>query len=86
MEEYFTDLIHPSIKGHEISVLKASISESEIQRALKELYSGKSPGEDGFSAEFLFLVLKAFERIEWSHIFFAMAKFGFSPILLKWVK
>ena len=52
MESFFNDLNLPTIKGQENSILEAPISEREIYQAVKELSSGKCPGEDGFSIEY----------------------------------
>lgn len=52
MDDFLKDIELPSISAHEKVLLDTSISENEIQQAIKLLSTGKSCGEDGFSSEY----------------------------------
>jgi hypothetical protein len=43
---------HPKLNQEEINHLNRSITQKEIEAAIKSLPQKKSPGPDGFSAEF----------------------------------
>jgi exonuclease III len=51
-DEYFMDPSTPKLKEDEIDLCEQNIDLTEIGIALKELKNGKSPGTDGFTADF----------------------------------
>jgi hypothetical protein len=63
---------HPKLNQEDINHLNRSIPQNEIEAAIKSLPKKKSPGPDGFSAEFyqtfkeelLPTLLKVFQEIE----------------------
>jgi hypothetical protein len=73
---------HPKLNQVDINHLKRSITQKEIEAAVKSLLKKKNPGPDGFSAEFyqtfkeelIPTLLKLFQEIEregtWSNSFY----------------
>jgi glutamyl-tRNA reductase len=68
----FVDTYHRKLKQEDINRLNRSITQNEIEAAIKSLPKKKSPGPDGFSAEFyqtfkeelIPALLKMFHEIE----------------------
>jgi hypothetical protein len=52
MERFLDSYDHPKLNQEEINHLNRSITQNEIEAAIKSLPKKKSPGADGFSAEF----------------------------------
>jgi hypothetical protein len=52
MDRFLDTYDHPKLNQEEINHLNRSITENEIEAAIKSLPKKKSPGPDGFSAEF----------------------------------
>jgi hypothetical protein len=52
MDRFVDTYDHPKLNQEEINHLNRSITQKEIEAAIKSLPKKKSPGPDGFSAEF----------------------------------
>jgi hypothetical protein len=52
MERFLDTYYHPNLNQEEINHLNRPITQNEIEAAIKNLPKKKSPGPDGFSAEF----------------------------------
>jgi hypothetical protein len=52
MNEFLDTYDHPKLNQEDINHLYRSITQNEIQATIKTLPKKKSPGPDGFSAEF----------------------------------
>jgi glutamyl-tRNA reductase len=52
MDRLLDTYVHPKLNQEEINHLSRSITQNEIEAAIKSLPKKKSPGPDGFSAEF----------------------------------
>jgi hypothetical protein len=52
MDRFLDTYDHPKLNQEDINHLNRSITQNEIQAAIKSLPKKKSPGPDGFSAEF----------------------------------
>jgi glutamyl-tRNA reductase len=52
MDRFLETYNHPKLNQEEINHLNRSITQKEIEAAIKSLPKKKSPGPDGFSAEF----------------------------------
>jgi hypothetical protein len=52
MDRFLDTYDHPKLNQEEINHLNRSITQNEIEAAIKSLPKKKSPGPDGFSAEF----------------------------------
>jgi hypothetical protein len=52
MDKFLDTYDHPKLKQEAINHLNRSITQNEIEAAIKSLPKKKSPGPDGFSAEF----------------------------------
>jgi hypothetical protein len=52
MDRFLDTYDHPKLNQEEINHLNRSIKQNEIEAAIKSLPKKKSPGPDGFSAEF----------------------------------
>jgi hypothetical protein len=52
MDKFLDTYDHPKLSQEDISHLSWSITQNEIEAAIKSLQKKKSPGSDGFSAEF----------------------------------
>jgi hypothetical protein len=72
MDRFLDTYDHPKLNQEEINHLNRSITQNEIEAAIKSLPKRKSPGPDGFSAEFyqtfkeelIPTLLKLFHQIE----------------------
>jgi hypothetical protein len=72
MERFLDTYNHPKLKQEDINHLNRSITQNEFETAIKSLLKKKSPGPDGFSAEFYQMfkeemiptLLKLFHEIE----------------------
>jgi hypothetical protein len=72
MDRFLETYDHPKLKQEDISFLNRFITQNEIKAAMKSLPKKKSPGPDGFSAEFyqtfkeelIPSLLKLFHKIE----------------------
>jgi hypothetical protein len=52
MDKFLDTYDHPKLNQENINHLNRSITQNEIEAAIKSLLKKKSPGPDGFSAEF----------------------------------
>jgi glutamyl-tRNA reductase len=52
MDKFLDTYDHPKLNQEDIDYLNRSITQNEIEAAIKHLPKKKSPGPDGFSAEF----------------------------------
>jgi hypothetical protein len=52
MAKFLDTYDHPKLNPEEINHLNRSITQNEIEAAIESLPKKKSPGPDGFSAEF----------------------------------
>jgi hypothetical protein len=52
MDRFLDTYDHPKLNREDINYLNRSITQNEIEAAIKNLPKKKSPGPDGFSAEF----------------------------------
>jgi hypothetical protein len=72
MDRFLDIYNHPKLNQEDINHLNRSITKNEIETAIKSLPEKKSPGPDGFSAEFyqmfkeelIPILLKLFHKIE----------------------
>jgi hypothetical protein len=71
MDRFLEMYNHPKLNQEDINYLNRSITQNEIEAAIKSLPKKKSPGPDGFSAEFypmfkelIPILLKLFHEIE----------------------
>jgi hypothetical protein len=72
MDRFLDSYNHPKRNQEDINHLNRSITQNEIEAAIKSLPKKKSPGHDGFSAEFYHTfkedliptLLKLFHEIE----------------------
>jgi glutamyl-tRNA reductase len=72
MDKFLDIYDHPKLNQEDINHLNRSITQNEIEAAIKSLPKKKSPGPDGFSAEFYQIfkkeliptLLKLFHEIE----------------------
>jgi hypothetical protein len=52
MDRFLDNYDHPKLNQEDINHLNRSITQNEIEAAIKSLPKKKSPGPDGFTAEF----------------------------------
>jgi hypothetical protein len=52
MDRFLITYNHPKLNQEDINYLNRSITQNEIEAAIKSLPKKKTPGPDGFSAEF----------------------------------
>jgi hypothetical protein len=52
MDRYLDTYDHPKLNQEDINKLNRSVTQNEIEAAIKSLPKNKSPGPNGFSAEF----------------------------------
>jgi hypothetical protein len=72
MDRFLDTYDNPKLNQEDINHLNRSITQNEIEAAIKSLFKKKSPGPDGFSAEFyqtfkeelILTLLKLFHEIE----------------------
>jgi hypothetical protein len=72
MEKFLDTYDHPKLNQEDINHLNRSVTQNEIEAAIKSLPKKKSPGPDGFSAEFFQIfkeeliptLLKLFPKVE----------------------
>jgi hypothetical protein len=72
MDRFLDTYDHPKLNQEDINHLNRSITQNEIEAAIKSLPKKKSPGPDGFTAEFyqmfkeelITILLKLFHKIE----------------------
>jgi hypothetical protein len=72
MDRFLETYNHTKLNQEDIHHLNRSITQKEIEAAIKSLPKKKSPGPDGFTAEFyqtfqelIPTLLKLFHEIEW---------------------
>jgi hypothetical protein len=73
MDRFLEIYNHPKLNQDDIQHLKRSITQKEIEAAIKSLPKKESPGSDGFTAEFYQMfkeeltptLLKLFHEIQW---------------------
>jgi hypothetical protein len=73
MDRFLETYNHPKQNQEDITHLNRSITQKEIEAAIKSLPKKKSPGPDGFTAEFyqtfkeelMIALLKLFHEIQW---------------------
>jgi hypothetical protein len=73
MDRFLETYNHPKLNQEDISHLNRHITQKETEAAIKSLPKKKSPGSDGFTAEFyqtfkeelIPTLLKLFHKIEW---------------------
>jgi hypothetical protein len=73
MDRFLETYSHPKLNQEDINHLNRSITQKEIEAAIKSLPKKISPGPDGFTAEFyqtfkeelIPTLLKLFHEIEW---------------------
>lgn len=54
MTTFLDSLNFPCLESHKIAELNRAVELEEIQAAISSMQSGKTPGLDGFTAEFFF--------------------------------
>jgi hypothetical protein len=72
MDRFLDTYDHPRLNQEDINHLNRSLTQNEIEAAIKSLQKKKSPGPDGFTAEFyqmfkkvlILTLLKLFYEIE----------------------
>ena len=72
MDKFLDTCILPSLNQEEVETLNRSITRAEVEAAINSLPTKKSPGQDGFTAEFyqtykeelVPLLLKLFQTIQ----------------------
>jgi hypothetical protein len=72
MDKFLNTYDHPNLSQEDINYINRSITQNEIEVAIKSLTKEKSPGPDGFSSEFyqtfkeelIPTLLKLFHEIE----------------------
>ena len=72
MDKFLNTYTLPSLNQEEIKILKRPIARAEVEAAINSLPPKKSPGPDGFTAEFyqtykeelVSLLLKLFQTIQ----------------------
>jgi hypothetical protein len=77
MEKLLDTYDYPKLNQEDINHLNRSVKHNEIKAAIKSLLKKKSPGPDGFSAEFYQtfkeeltpMLLKLFHEIEWKECY-----------------
>ena len=52
MVKFLDNCILPSLNQEEVETLKTPITRAEVESSINSLLSKKSPGSDGFTAEF----------------------------------
>ena len=52
MDKFLNTCVLPSLNQEEVETLNRPITRSEVEAAIKSLQPKKSPGQDGFTAEF----------------------------------
>ena len=52
MDKFLDTCILPSLNQEEVETLNRTVTRSEVEEAIKSLPHKKSPGSDGFTAEF----------------------------------
>ena len=72
MDKFLDTCVLPSLSQEEVEIMNRPITRSEVEAAIKSLPQKKSPGPDGFTAEFyqtykeelLPYLLKLFQKIQ----------------------
>ena len=52
MNKFLDTCVHPSLNQEEAKTMNRPVTRSEVEAAIKNLPHKKSPGPDGFTAEF----------------------------------
>ena len=52
MNKFLDTRVLPSLNQEEVGIMNRPITRSEVEAAIKSLPHNKSPGPDGFTAEF----------------------------------